>query len=325
VNVLRIGVFSNRQAGGGGVQMGEHASRVVDWLRGRDDVPHVETDAASVRQGLAHLAGRGVDVLVVNGGDGTLQRVLTEVLSDHIFESVPMVAPLRSGRTNMTALDIGSRRNTVRSLATLLDAVAEGTIERHVVERRALRIELVGEGEAHYGLFCGFGVIQRAIGLTHRWLPPGRAQGVFGSAVMTAGLVTAVATGSHADLLAADAMDVRLDDDVVPQRRYVLALATTLERLFLGVRPYWGREDRPIHFTAVADGALTLASAAAILSGRRPRRAEGDPRFVSRNVETAEIGVSCGLTIDGEVFPPRPGRTVRLGVPARVRFVRSDT
>jgi diacylglycerol kinase (ATP) len=321
---VRLGVFNNRLAGGGGAQMGDHATRVVEWLRGRGDIPHVETDLPSIRDGLAELAAQGVDVLVVNGGDGTLQRVLTEILSDPIFEHVPMIAPLRSGRTNMSALDIGSRHDTVRSLVALLDAVADGTIARRIVQRPVLRVEMVDEGRPQYGMFCGFGIIHRAIELTHRVFPPGRAQGVFGSSIMTAALVTRVATGSNAELLLADEMDIRLDGEEVPHRFYKLILASTLERFFLGIRPFWGNERAPIHFTAVADRALGIGPAISILRGRRPRRADVDPRFVSRNVHNAELSVRCGLTVDGELFGPRPGRIVRVSAYEGMRFVRSD-
>jgi len=306
--------------------MGDHASRVVEWLHGRRDIPHVETDLPSIRDGLAELAAKGVDLLVVNGGDGTLQRVLTEILSEPIFEQVPMIAPLRSGRTNMSALDIGSRHDTVRSLMLLLDAVAEGSISRRIVDRPVLRVEMVDEGRPQYGMFCGFGIIHRAIELTHRVFPPGRAQGVFGSSIMTAALVTRVATGtaSGSELLVADAMNIRLDGQDIPHRLYKLILASTLERFFLGIRPFWGTERAPIHFTAVADQALGIGPAISILRGRRPRRADVDPRFVSHNVRNAELGMDCGLTVDGELFAPRPGRVVRVSAREDVHFVRSD-
>jgi len=325
LETVRLGVFNNRQAGGGGVQIGEYAAKVVDWLRDHTDIPQVETELGGVRDGLAELAASGVDVLVVNGGDGTLQHVLTEVLAGGVFPEVPMIAPLRSGRTNMSALDIGGRHDTVGALAALVAAVENGSVGDRVVERRVLKVDLVGEERPQYGMFCGFGVIHRAIERTHRLFPPGRAQGVFGSAIMTLALVTRAATGSNAEMLLADPIDIRLDDHRFTPRAYKLVLATTLERFFLGLRPFWGNEDGPIHFTAVADQALGIGPAISILRGRRPLRADIDPRFLSRNVHVAELGASCGLTVDGELFAPREGRTVRISASEPVRFLRSDT
>jgi diacylglycerol kinase (ATP) len=119
-------------------------------------------------------------------------------------------------------------------------------------------------------------------------------------------------------------MSIRLDGEDVPDRTYKLILASTLERFFLGIRPFWGTQRAPIHFTAVADQALGIGPAISILRGRRPRRADVDPRFVSRNVHDADLSMECGLTVDGELFPPRPGRSVRVSAYEGMRFVRSD-
>jgi diacylglycerol kinase family enzyme len=319
-----LGVFNNRRAGGGGVQAGEHAAKVAEWLRSRRDVPHVDTDRAGIRDGLAELGHRGVDVLVVNGGDGTLQRVLTEVLSRPLFERVPMIAPLRSGRTNMSALDIGSRRDPVRALATLLEARDDGSITRRVVERPVMRVDLLGQPGPQFGLFIGFGVIHRAIELTHRLFPPGRAQGVFGAGLVTGVLVARLALGSAKDVLAPDHMNISLDGDTVETRSFKVVIATTLHRFFLGMRPFWGTESGPIRFTAVPEGKIGFGPAIDVLRGRKPRRAGINGSYLSRNVHSSELTIDCGLTIDGEMFAPHPVRKVHMEAHDRVRFVRSD-
>jgi diacylglycerol kinase family enzyme len=114
-----LGVLSNFSAGGGG----QRAERIREFLREHPDIPQVEPrGAGGVREALSYLAKRGVDVLAVSGGDGTLQRTLTELLSANgdIFPQMPIVAPLRAGRTNMSALDIGSDRHPVHALDRLL-------------------------------------------------------------------------------------------------------------------------------------------------------------------------------------------------------------
>jgi len=322
---MRVGVFNNRRAGGGGAQHGESATDVAQWLRTRNDVAHVEPDAGTIAEGLAELARREVEVLVVNGGDGTLQRILTILCTDSPFERMPLVAPLRSGRTNTVASDIGSRRNGVRALEALLDAAADGSIERRIVEKPVMRIELAGEMPPQFGLFCGFGVIHRAIELTHRMFPPGRAQGVFGSTVVTAMLALRLATGRTNDVLISDRMDIRVDGAMLPDHLFKVVIATSMQRFFAGLRPFWGTEDGSVRFTAIAEGALGLGRLLSAIRGRKPRGADTDTRLCSRNAHDVELAIECGLTIDGEMYTPRPGRTVHLDADRRVRFVRSDT
>jgi hypothetical protein len=323
---VRLGVFNNRQAGSGGTHSGEDARRVLERLRERRDIPHVETDESGIRDGLTELAREEVDVLAVNGGDGTLQRVLTELLANNSqFARLPLIAPLRSGRTNMNARNIGSQRDPVRALETLAGALGNGGIEHRIDERPVLRIDLGDGAPAQYGLFIGFGTIHRAIALTHRMFPPGRAQGVFGSGIVTAILLGRLLRGSEQDVLAPDVMDIRIDGREVAAHSFTLVIATTLDRLFLGLRPFWGSENAPIHFTSVAKGAFGVGPAFNIARGRKPRHAvDGDGTYVSHNINSAELVVDCGLTIDGEMYAPQSGRTVRLAADDRIRFVRTD-
>jgi hypothetical protein len=284
------------------------------------------TDASGIRDGLAELGRKEVDVLAVNGGDGTLQRVLTELLTNNSsFEHLPLIAPLRSGRTNMNARNIGSPRDPVRALETLAGALGNGGIERRIDKRPVLRIDLGDGTPAQYGLFVGFGTIYRAIELTHRMFPPGRAQGVFGSSIVTAMLLGRVLSGSQNDVLVPDPIDMRIDGRDVSTHEFLLVIATTLDRLFLGLRPFWGTESGPVRFTALAKGALGIDSAYDIVRGRKPRRAvDGDDTYVSHNIESAELRIDCGLTIDGEMYPARNGRIVRIAADERIRFVRTD-
>ena len=85
--------------------------------------------------------------------------MLTEVLRGGIFPVTPLIAPLRSGRTNMCALDLGSTRNPVRAMEKLLAAAAENRVEPLVVERHVLRVAFEPDGVVEYARVCGVGRI----------------------------------------------------------------------------------------------------------------------------------------------------------------------
>ena len=122
---MRIGVVNNLRAGKSREQVG----RMLNFLSSHPDVLHVETEHAGVMpEALAELARQEVDLLVVNGGDGTLQYVLTEILGNSAFgDRVPMIAPLRAGRTNMSALDLGALKNPGRGVFTQIEVRRSGT------------------------------------------------------------------------------------------------------------------------------------------------------------------------------------------------------
>ncbi len=153
---MRIGLLNNLRAGRSDTQV----SRLLGFLKSYPDVVHAETSSAgAVPEALADLADRGVELLVVNGGDGTLQRALTEILGHREFGArVPLVSVLRGGRTNMTALDLGCQRDPVRSVAGLIDAARRGTLGERIVERRVLRVESARLLEELLHLFKPFGI-----------------------------------------------------------------------------------------------------------------------------------------------------------------------
>src|SRR4029453_18240280 len=60
-------------------------------------------------EALAHFAQAGVELLVVDGGDGTVREGVTRAPT-HFHTSLPTLAVLPSGKTNALALDLGAPR-----------------------------------------------------------------------------------------------------------------------------------------------------------------------------------------------------------------------
>jgi hypothetical protein len=83
---------------------------------------------------------RGVSLLIVDGGDGTLHRVLTSVAHVWGEQRWPRLAVLRSGTMNIVADSIGSRGQPDRALAKLVEALRSG-IELPTTRRCALRVD----------------------------------------------------------------------------------------------------------------------------------------------------------------------------------------
>ena len=318
---MRIGLLNNLRAG----RSNPKVRRILGLLRHYPEVAHVETTSVrSVPEALASLTRQKVELLVVNGGDGTLQHTLTQMLTSDDFPSIPMVAPLRGGRTNMSALDIGAHRDPVKGLQGLLEDEKAGRIEDRLVDRPLLRVETLRDRRIHYGFFFGAGMIHRAIDLTHSMFPHGRSQGSFGAGIVTAGLILRAIARRRGGVLTPDKAQIMLDGELVEGGEFTLIIASSLRRLFLRINPFWGREKAPVRFTAMASGCERTAMAApGILRGKpRPfvRPAAG---YTSRNVEVAELRIDAGFTVDGETIQPRSGEIVRISGDRRVRFVRA--
>jgi len=300
-------------------------ARMLARLRHYPDVVHVETDSARVLpEALGELLQDDIDLLVLNGGDGTLQFALSELLSDPNRRRIPWVAPLRGGRTNMTALDLGAHRNPLRGLENVLRAHAAGRLQERAVVRPVLRISSRRRGFLQYGMFFGAGMIPRAIGLVHQLFPPGRSQGVLGASLVTAALVGKILARPSDGVLTPDKALFALDGEVGLGSEYYLLIASSLQRLFSRMNPYWGRGPGGVRFTAISADARRMATTLPrIAFGRSPSFATPDHGYTSANAERVDLRIDSGFTIDGEIFEPLSDESIRLEADRRVTFVRA--
>jgi len=310
----------------------EQVSRMLGFLRSHPDVLHVETENAGVMpDALAELARQEVDLLVVNGGDGTLQYVLTELLGTGVFgDRVPLVAPLRAGRTNMSAMDLSADRDPLRGLAELIACAEDGRIAERVEPRRVLRVSY-GYGvqrAAQYGMFFGAGIIKRAIELNHRLFDQdgqrSLVEGVPGATLVTAGLIGRAVTGDKSGILTPDKVQILLDGEEVEHGEFHLVMASTLSRLFARMRPFWGQGPGGVRFTSIAAPCERFGrSAVGMLRGKPADWVTPENGYISRNVERAELRMNCGFTVDGELWQPDPDRSIALSAERVVHFVRA--
>lgn len=274
-----------------------------------------------LRQDLAEFARRGIDYLVVDGGDGTVRDVLT--CGEPVFAGHwPQLVVLPKGKTNALAVDLGLPK--VWSLSEALDAIAAG----RTVERRPLAIELPARAEGApaevvHGFILGAGVFTMctqaaqqahrygafnsfAVLLTIAW---GLLQMLFArpSNPWRQGTLATVRLGKERRLLSNSGHGA-------PGRRQIV-FASTLERFPLGVKPF-GRLRRGLKLTVI-DAPLRrlIALAPLIMAGfERP----GFPRMGLHRLLSEEVELELGdqFILDGEYFPA--GRyLLRQGPPLR--------
>ena len=99
-----------------------------------------------------------------------------------------------------------------------------------------------------------------------------------------------------------------IDGRPAQQSEHLFVLVSTLERLFLGMRPYWGREDGPLRYTAVAtEPKCLLRVLVSLFSPRMSRHATPANGFVSHNLQSVQIDMAGDFTLDGELYAAGEG------------------
>jgi hypothetical protein len=104
-------------------------------------------------------------------------------------------------------------------------------------------------------------------------------------------------------LLSPTRATVRLDSEPPEQREFLLILVSTLERLFLGIRPYWSTETGPLYYTALgARPRHLLRALPALLRGQKGRFCAPEHGYFSRKVREVRLTLTGGFTLDGELY-----------------------
>ena len=153
---------------------------------------------------------------------------------------------------------------------------------------------------------------------------PKSRQGVFAASVLSGTLLARLALlGDSCGVLTPDKIALLVDGMRVDRGESSVVMATSLQRLFLRMRPFWGSGPGGVRLTAVSANAPGFARALpGILAGRPGPAVEEDRGYLSRNADRVHLRMDCGFTLDGEQVEPSPGRIVSLCAQESVRFAR---
>ncbi len=301
-----IGVISNPSSGGNrkGLQSVER------MLAGCHRVVHRRAvDPEQVKAAVRDFARHEVDLVVVNGGDGTIHAVLTAFFTTQWPDQAPFLALLRAGTASMIARDVGLPGSRLQGLSRLLGWAYTGRGAASLMKRPVLRLEWEKGVQPMYGMFFGAGGIYEGIQFCLNRVHTKGVGGELAAGLTLARFLLAAARGDRRTV-PRTAIGVGLEGMGMAPMDVLVILVTTLRRLFLGMRPYWGTEEGPLHFTAIrSDPAHLLRAAPSLFRGRRSRWAGPRHGYLSHNLRALRLHIQSGFTLDGQLYRSDP----RLG------------
>jgi hypothetical protein len=256
-----------------------------------------------VLDALLDFARRDVDLLAVNGGDGTVQAVLTNLFLHQPFSVMPLLAVLQSGTTSMTARDVGFSGSPVKSLQKLFKWATTGDAAPKVIQRPVLEVQAPGH-QTYYGMFFGASAIYQGIEYFHRKINTKGLRGQLGPGITILRFLWS-AIRSRSGFIPPIPVSATVDDKQPQNFDSFVVLISTLERLFFGIHPYWGVESGPLHYTAVrAYPRHLLMALPAVLCGRRGNFGTIKNGFYSHNAHEVKLFLEGGFTLDGQLYTP---------------------
>ena len=299
-----IGVLINPLSGGN--RNGLEAVRSL--IHDHPQVVQCDVQTPSdVLEALKDFARQKVDLLAVNGGDGTVQAVLTTLFHHQPFVTQPLLAVLQSGTTSMTARDVGFAGSRLKSLKKLFSWAVAGDGNPEVIQRPVLQVTAPGH-RTRYGMFFGASAIYQGIQYFHRNVNTRGLRGEIGPGLTILRFLWSAAR-RRSGFIAPVPVAVAVDDGPPQQFDSLVVLVSTLERLFLGFYPYWGEECGPLHYTAVrAQPRCLLRALPSILRGRMGPHGTTANGFFSHNAHEIKLNLDSGFTLDGQLYIPETRR-----------------
>jgi diacylglycerol kinase (ATP) len=315
-----LGVLNNPRSGSnaGWRELRKQAAVTVPDQRWFD-----VTTPDEVAGALRGFAGDEVETVLVIGGDGTVQAVLTALFRDACLPTLPRIAVLPAGSTNMTAGDVGLGGLPRRRLRRVLDWARGEPVDVTLVRRPVLRVTAGIAASPVFGMFFGAAGIVQGIEFCRRHLHARGLRGEGAAGLALARLLLSL-LGGRDGVLTPIPIEIGLDGRPVGEGGRLAVLVSTLERLFLGVRPYWDTTPAPLHYTAIDDAPRHLWRALpSLLRGRASRWATPADGYTSRNVSEVRLAFDGIFTVDGELFAAeRRAGPVVLQPAGTVTFVR---
>jgi diacylglycerol kinase (ATP) len=279
--------------------------------------PSLDELEATVRD----LRARGVETVCVNGGDGTLHKVLSALVRVYAEGAtgdalravrLPQIAILKGGTVNTMARNIRLKAGADAMLGRVVDA-AHGGPPLRLAERSAI----VVNGQ-HAGFLFGTGILYRFMKMYNEGAPPGRLKALKVLAhVVLSGLVGGPTTRA---LFHPDPARVLVDGAPWPASRYPAVAVGTMNDIGLGFEVFHAAREHLDHVHALGfiGGPMSaIRSLPRIYLGRPTRHPEILDQVARELIIEGEA--AQGFMMDGDFLPGGPALRVEAG--PRVRFL----
>jgi diacylglycerol kinase (ATP) len=259
------------------------------------------------------LLGSGAEVIAVNGGDGTVQAVLTGMFRFDLTGPPPLLAVLPGGTTNTTARNVGYGARSGVALTELVDLAARGALRGEVDQRAVVGVKRGNDPAPLYAMFFGAGGVYHGIRLAKEQVESRGMRGQLGAGMTLAVFVAKILTGEGGRLFPPLAARITVDGASPRDERLLGLLVSTMDRQFLDLRPYWGTGPGPLRFTALETSPRHVMRALlSVIRGRPNRFTCPENGYRSCNADRIELELDSGFTLDGELFAAGPGGRIAL-------------
>lgn len=268
---------------------------------------------------LARLAAARPDLLVVDGGDGTVRDAISRF--PQVFGTGwPAVAVIASGNTNLVARGLGA---VGRGELPRLAAMCPAALSAHLRPAPVLRLDIAGRDAPLRGFIAGWGAYANGTRIGREEIAARHGAQVVRAVVAT--LRRALAGAEAAALRRGIGATFRAEGHAKVAGRRFLGIATTLPGRVLGpLSPFWGEGEGPVRWLDVTAPPRRLALAAPLVALGRPTAAMRRSGYRSGRSVRLELELAPGaggIVLDGEEIAGDDGLSATITGHETVRWL----
>ncbi len=289
--------------------------RRLGYILGKDDTYELTNQTQDIARVAEEFKENQIDVLALNGGDGTNHVTLTTFIKVYGDTPLPKIAFLRGGTMNTISNAIGARGTPGQILLNLVERYYT-TGDFDITERDIMKVsDNTGE---RYGFIFGNGLISNFLDL---YYGTGNPSPSIAARLLTRAVFSAMVGGETSRKLFKDfEAEVELDNERWPMASYKSLMISTIEQIGLGWRPFTRCEERvgAFHVAAVKGSKMEVARALpALRMGRRV-----DDAVITDTISSTAVirsNEEIVYTIDGDMHRAFP--EVRIETGPRIQII----
>ena len=283
-------------------------------------VQHFAIDEISaVPKILAQCASSGIGTIVVDGGDGTAGLIFSGLLNDGPYATPPVIALLPSGKTNMTAAAWSLSGDRRAALAALLRKNADGNLTDAIHTQHVLALHEDGAPTRHGAFFGAADVVEGILHCRQKIYPRGWPNTVSHIAAFAFLIWRAMTGGKKGGTIDVEGNVDGNKDGWRQDGRFYVVMATTMDKMLLGMRPDPKIGDGSVQYISLRPGADAVLSTIPNLLRRRLK--QGRKRTI-RRTSSVTFTFNGSYTLDGELYDASEGRPLMIDGDQTLRFVR---
>ncbi|MCX5859641.1 MAG: diacylglycerol kinase family protein [Proteobacteria bacterium] len=302
-----IGILVNPNSGKN--KKGRYGPEVLEGILKGEAIARTISSGPAVEAALREFRDRGVDLLCVSGGDGTMHLTLTEAVLFAREEKweLPLFYPLRGGVMNSVTNELsGLKGNPVSQCKKLLPVyrrIKEGETPR-INPQPILRIEdpEAPRGEIYAFIFTG-GMLYRGFEAYYTGAPPTPVKAF----TMACRIIHGVAVKNHWAAFSPE--KVSADGRPLSYDGILFTVAATIRKLTLWFSPFAPAplSDNFYAYICALSPAETIRHIYAYSLGKRTHE-----RLFNQTARELVIEGVKGYVVDGEIYRRENGYRVRI-------------